>query len=282
MANARGLGRLSTSIWLKLAALAVAGTVLVALGPRLAGDGSRPPVTLLLFIGLLLIAAAGAAMYGAVRLDLGFPSMVAWYAVGYNVLLILVKFVFGPFGLYEVNQSVDFEAFFPVTEVAGAMAAASAVFVLYVSVYLLVYWLATRVQRRLKEPGWVKRLRDKMVANRRAVLLIVGGALMVSATAGTGLLLVMLLAAESGGVYIDFVFSSSGSLFVAVFLASATILVGLHFRDAVSQESLVVGAAGAASLLWLGLCFIALYHMLWVVYILVLTSIWPLRTVVPK
>jgi hypothetical protein len=31
-----------------------------------------------------------------------------------------------------------------------------------------------------------------------------------------------------------------------------------------------------------GLVFLVLFHILWVVYILVVTSIWPLNTVVPK
>ncbi len=33
---------------------------------------------------------------------------------------------------------------------------------------------------------------------------------------------------------------------------------------------------------WLGLGFLALFHVLWIVYVLVLGSIWPFKTVVPK
>lgn len=33
---------------------------------------------------------------------------------------------------------------------------------------------------------------------------------------------------------------------------------------------------------WVGVSLLAVYHVLWVVYILVLTTIWPLRVVVPK
>ena len=36
------------------------------------------------------------------------------------------------------------------------------------------------------------------------------------------------------------------------------------------------------SFFWVGLYFLALYHVLWVVYVLVLTSIWPLKVVTPK
>jgi hypothetical protein len=36
------------------------------------------------------------------------------------------------------------------------------------------------------------------------------------------------------------------------------------------------------SFFWIGLYFLALYHVLWVVYVLVLTSTWPLKVVTPK
>ncbi|MFN2524837.1 MAG: hypothetical protein ABR505_01010 [Actinomycetota bacterium] len=300
MVERKGLRRLPAGAWLKLGAIGLGGAALLAVAPQMAETGTRPPVALLLLVGFLLIAAAGAAVYGAVRSDLGLPGMVAWYAVGYNALLILVKFVFGPFGLYEVNQSVDFEAIGLITNPAGAAMAATTVLILYLAGYLIVYRIATKADR----PSWIARLRDRAVRNRRAVLLVVGGALLVAAAGGTGLLLVMLIFASSGLEYIHFVFSSSASLLVATFLASATILLGLHVREAASlgragglpggvprhevtseipaPEQLVANAAAVAAVFWLGLCFIALYHILWVVYILVLTSIWPLRTVVPK
>jgi hypothetical protein len=44
----------------------------------------------------------------------------------------------------------------------------------------------------------------------------------------------------------------------------------------------VADVGAIVSLFWLGLGFLALYHVLWVVYVLVLGSIWPLRTVTPK
>ena len=45
---------------------------------------------------------------------------------------------------------------------------------------------------------------------------------------------------------------------------------------------LVGDAALLVSVFWLGLGFLALYHALWVVYVLVLTSIWPLKVITPK
>ncbi|HEX2241607.1 MAG TPA: hypothetical protein VHJ82_10780 [Actinomycetota bacterium] len=270
--------RIPGPVWAKLAALAAGSVVLLLVGPRLqGGEGTQPPVALLLPIGLLLITAASTAVYLAVSRDLGFPAMVAWYAVGFHALVILVKFVLGPFGLYEVNQTVDFEAVFgQLSNPAGAIMAAGTVLALYVVVYLIVYRLTT------DRPEGRRRWRDKIPRRRRTILLIVGGAILVAATSGAGIVLSMILIASSGLEYMEFVFSSSASALIAIFLAGASVLVGLHFREASAQRRLVADAAGLAGLLWLGLCFIALYHVLWVVYVLVLTSIWPLRTVVPK
>jgi hypothetical protein len=33
---------------------------------------------------------------------------------------------------------------------------------------------------------------------------------------------------------------------------------------------------------WVGLAFLAIYHVVWVIYIVALTALWPLRVVVPK
>jgi hypothetical protein len=65
-------------------------------------------------------------------------------------------------------------------------------------------------------------------------------------------------------------------------LVIATTLIGSAFRALDRQPQVVAEAGAIVSLFWLGLGFLALYHVLWIVYVLVLGSIWPLRTVVPK
>src|SRR5918993_534349 len=53
-----------------------------------------------------------------------------------------------------------------------------------------------------------------------------------------------------------------------------------------SNRTIVIGAvaivAFAASFFWLGLALIVLYHVMWVVFLLTLVSIWPFRTYTPK
>jgi hypothetical protein len=56
----------------------------------------------------------------------------------------------------------------------------------------------------------------------------------------------------------------------------------LAFRSAAERAQILGDAAVFVSFFWVGLAFLALYHALWVVYILVLTSIWPLKVVSAK
>ena len=69
---------------------------------------------------------------------------------------------------------------------------------------------------------------------------------------------------------------------VAAALAIAATLIGSAFRALERRPQVVPEVGAIVSLFWLGLGFLALYHVLWIVYVLVLGSIWPLKTVVPK
>jgi hypothetical protein len=81
--------------------------------------------------------------------------------------------------------------------------------------------------------------------------------------------------------YLEFVFSSAAGVAVAVSLLVAATLIGSTFRT-LSDLRTPVEFGTIVTLFWVGLGFLALYHVLWIVYVLVLASIWPLRTVVPK
>jgi hypothetical protein len=82
--------------------------------------------------------------------------------------------------------------------------------------------------------------------------------------------------------YLHFVFTSSVSLLVGLTLAGAVALATLAFRSAAERARVLGDAAVLVNLFWVGLAFLAIYQALWVVYVLVLTSIWPLKTVTSK
>jgi hypothetical protein len=100
--------------------------------------------------------------------------------------------------------------------------------------------------------------------------------------ASGGSLLLVLLPLAGGLEYLDFVFSSGLSLVIGVLLACATAFAALAFSSAADRARVIGDASVFMSFFWVGLYFLALYHVLWVVYVLVLTSIWPLKVVTPK
>jgi hypothetical protein len=259
------------SPWLKiLLGFALASLVAQYL-PR--ADGSAaPPVGQLLQVAALVTLFTTGALYVVLRRDLRLPTTVALLAVTYNALIILVKFVLGPYGLYEVNESVDLTGFFNVTDAVGASWTAFVVFVLYLAGYYLVYRIAR---------GRVMRVRDDD-GRRRIVVPFVAAAY---AIVGAGIALTIFVIAGAAGAfdeYVAFVLTSSVSLLVAVALAAAGALAALAFRGTAKRAEIVGDAALITSFFWIGLAFLALYHALWVVYILAVTAAWPLRVVVPK
>lgn len=200
---------------------------------------------------------------------------MAVYAGGYNALIVLVKFVLAPDGFYDVNRDVQLTGLLTVGDNEGAVLTGALVFGLYLAAYVVVYRLCRRGLPAFS--GEPERL-------RRGLLAVLGGALLLSAAGGSVLVFLVLPVLISGSAleYLEFVFTSGASLLIALALAGAVTLAALAFRSVAERAAVVGDAAVLISFFWLGLYFLALYHALWVVYVLILTSVWPLRAVVPK
>jgi hypothetical protein len=246
------------------AAVAIAAT---ALFPRSGGD--RPAIAALALIGTVIAAAMTAAMYVIVRRDLRLPArMAASFAAAFG-LIAVVKFVLAPHGLYDVNAVRELEdVFATVADPGGAVITAAVVFGLYALVYAVLY----RVWNR-RAPGRTRRTRRTV-----AIVFLIAIPLVVLTGAWVIVLLILLAPLQ----YLDFVFTSGVAGLIALALAIAATLIGWTFRRLAVSPQLLADVGAVISLFWLGFAFLALYHVLWIAYVLVLASIWPLRTVVPK
>jgi len=138
--------------------------------------------------------------------------------------------------------------------------------------YALGYWMIHRIV------GGSVRFRSPIRIRRKTLVVGLVGIGLV-ALSGAWLIALALLAAP--GQYLEFVFSSGAGVLMAVALAGAATLIGAAFRT-LGRHAEVADIGAIVTLFWLGLGFLALYHVLWIVYVLVLGSIWPLRTVTPK
>ena len=250
-----------------MGAAAAAAIVATVLFPRSGGD--RPAIASLALIGTVIAVAMTAAVYVIVRRELRLPARIAASFAAAFGLIAIVKFVLAPHGLYEVNAVRALEdAFGTVADPGGAVLTAAAVFGLYAGVYAVLY----RVWQR-RAPGRTRRVRRTVAI----VFLIVIP--LVVLTGAWIILFVILLAPLQ---YLDFVFTSGVAGLVALVLAIAATLIGWTFRRIAVSPQLLADVGAVVSLFWLGFAFLALYHVLWIAYVLVLASIWPLRTVVPK
>jgi hypothetical protein len=131
---------------------------------------------------------------------------------------------------------------------------------------VVIYRVCRRRLVERRPPSW----------KRVLVITLLSGAVLF-ATGGIPLLLLF------GGLeYLGFIFSSAVAGLVALALAGAVTLAAIAFRSTADRAALVGDVALLVSMFWIGLAFLALYHALWVVYVLVLTAIWPLKVITPK
>jgi hypothetical protein len=268
---------LTPALVFKLAVAGALSLAVVMLVPRtVSSNGDVPPVGMLLTTATVVGVICAALLYWGLRSDLGLPATAAAYAVAFNVLVIVVKLGLAPHGFYEVNQSRDLDGLFSIDNGLMAMLAAAAIFVLYVAVYLVLYrYIRVKVQHLAPEDPI-----PRFVSGRALVIAVVVGTFLLIASGGA--LLLVLVPIAAGFDYLDFVFSSSLSVVIGVILACATALAAAAFNSTADRARLVGDASVFMSFFWVGLYFLALYHVLWVVYVLVLTSIWPLKVVTPK
>ncbi len=268
---------LTPSLALKLLVAGALSLAVVSLAPRtVSSSGDVPPVGMLLTTATIVGVICAALLFWGLRSDLGLPATAAAYAVVFNVLVVGVKLALAPHGFYEVNQGRTLDGWFSIDNAFMAFVAAAAVFVLYLGVYVVLYRYFRAKVEHLAPADPIPRI----ASGRAVVIAVVVLTVLLVATGGALLLVLVPLAA--GIEYLDFVFSSSLSLMIGVILACATALAAAAFNSAADRARLVGDASVFMSFFWIGLYFLALYHVLWVVYVLVLTSIWPLKVVTPK
>ena len=148
------------------------------------------------------------------------------------------------------------------------------VFFLYFIVYGLLYIWARR-NVRYPQRGLNLTPRKRAVGLTFAVILPV-------LVLGAGGWMVAVVVLSLPVQYLDLLFSSGVAVLTALALAGATVLAGMVFRSTADQVSVLGTANLLINVFMVGLVFLVLLHVLWVVYVAVLTSLWPLNTVVPK
>jgi hypothetical protein len=252
---------------LALLGMAMTGTALIAPGLALrTGSADHPDY--------VVIAGTGVVMIVLSSLFLAFASRViglgaAWLGLALltNGLILFGKLVLAPFAFYRTTftqgdpfMNVQSAAYFPIL--------AAGVFVAEALVLGLLYaWARGRVTRALG-PEWSALRRTDLVA----ALLTVGVAL------GAVVLLLSSLSLTGYGTMV--VAATGGAAILAALLAGAA--GGGAFREAARTSISVRDTAIVTSVFWLALSMLLVYHVVWVVFMTVLVSLWPLKVVAPS
>jgi len=266
--------------------------------------GSKVPgVITILGVGLVITLFVTAILYFAIKNSLNIPGQFLLFAVLYNALVVIVKFSLAPFSLYVANQSGLSIIFLPSANPLLLSLITAVVFLLYFVVFWFIYFLFQRkLKRELLATDSQATLAPKHKGHK--VLVIIGLALLVGIIIGAGGAAIFLLPllyftgarfsvlefSVLGSQYLGsavleyfgYVFSTWVSLFMALALVGAIFFVTAAFKTAKEQALALRDVSVLVSFFWIGAAFLFIYHALWVVYLLILLTLWPLRVIAPK
>lgn len=221
-------------------------------------------------VGGTLVLTTFLLLYAGVRTALPRARLLALYAVFYNALLIVVKFVLAPAAF--VNTQARPTTFINLGDPFMALLATVTVFILYSAAFLVLFAIHRQIARKaLRIPVLVKPIGTGVIV----ALVCIGIVCFVLFAVAALVLLIPFF------VYLGYVFASALGLVIAVALVAAVIVANEAFREAEKQAIALRDMTVLTSFAWIGLAFIAVYHALWFVYILLLLSLWPLKLLAP-
>lgn len=242
--------------------LVLLGSLAIVFIPRAwyAPAPTSPPVGLVLGVGVGVTAISSAAVYGVLAFRKRFWPRVVILTVVYGAVIALVLFALWPETLHDFTLN---EALTRDQLSSGLVFTAISSFLLYAVATLVIYRSSTkRVQRVLGRIPAPALLTGLFLFLGSATILAV---LLVSAVIAAGAPFTMI---GAGGLF---------GLAIVVGLVASIILELAAFRAAEKQVVSIRNASVLAGLFWVALAILAGYHIAWVIYVLWLTSTWPLK-----
>jgi hypothetical protein len=273
-----GAKRFST-LMVALVLFGLAGSAVMVTVPGLFAGPVRPEFTVFLVAGVAAIVLTAGFFSYIYRLGIGFGRTVLVLAAGYNALIAAVKLGLAPAALYQANREQSFDASLgDPNDLWFYLGVGSVVLLLYLLVFGVMYSVFRRRLRRRSLPSEPPPEQRGRWSNRT---IVVGVVLLVAFAASFLWIMPVVYVGLPTFSYLIYIFSTFGAA-IALALVLAAVLAYKSF-DEVEKRAVRLGDATLlASFFWLGLALILLYHVMWVVFLLTLVSIWPFRTYTPK
>ncbi len=236
---------------------------------------TRPGVISFLGVGLSVLALTVILLLFGLRGILPKGGVFVAAAIAYNALLIVVKFAMGPIAIYAQNDyykanglpagttGVD-PGFQWLTNAWAYPFTAALMAILYGTAFAAIYLIfKSRLRTRLQ-------LHAPLVRPVLQVFVVMFLLAVVGAITLLGLLGFLEYA-------FSIVYAGAVGILIALALVIAIALCSVAFREASEQAALMRNVTLLSTFAWVGLAFIAAYHILWVVFLLTLISLWPLK-----
>jgi hypothetical protein len=273
--GSRNLSTLAVS----LAIFGLACCLVLATTPRLFTGPERPGFAVFLVAGVAVVALT-AVLFGFIdRLGMGFGRTVLVLAAGYNALIAGVKLGLAPAAMYAANSGQAFED--SVMDPNGLwfyLGVGLGVLLLYVLVYVVMYRVFRRRFRRRPLSAEDRPDRRRRLSGKMTVVIVV--ACVVFAASFLWVAPVVFVGLPTL-VYLTYILSTFG-VAITLALVLAAVLAYRTFDEVEKRAARLGDATLLASFFWLGLALIFLYHVMWVVFLVALVSIWPFQTYTPK
>jgi len=230
-------------------------------------SAADPGLISFLGTGLAVLALTAVLFFAGLKRVLPKTGLFLAAALGYNGLLIAVKLSLGPGIVYAAqpytSPGLNFDLHSPLTY--PGIAAITAI--LYGMAFFAIY-AAFRF-------GLQRRLGMKIRFAKQFVQLLV---IMFTLAVVGGVTTIGLLGFFEYAITIAF--AGVLGILIAIALMGAVVLCSVAFKEASDQAVLMRNVALLSTFAWVGLAFIAAYHILWLVFLLTLISLWPLRVVI--
>jgi hypothetical protein len=266
-----------TRALLPVVLMAMAGW-LILLGVPLLGRtaGERPAITTILGVGLGMSICMTATVYWSVVREMRHRNRVFLYTFAFNGLLVIIKFVASPTAVYDASalHLTVFDPFqfggLPVTVLALVIFGAY-------SVAGLVIYLIFRARVR----NAIDRALGTVAAKPHRHRLLVMGliALAIIATGAAGGFIIVLIPVWS---YISILGGTATGVSTAILLVGVLTFASRAFSSVAEEAIALRDLSVLTTFFWLALALLAVYHLLWIVYMLLLVSLFPLKFVAPK
>jgi hypothetical protein len=263
------------SLGLLLAACLLAAFAAVEELPRLdarLGTSGQPGAVTLLGTGVAVSALAAVSLYALLRWGLRLRGTVVGLVIAFNVLVVLVKLSLGPKALYVTNASQSWVGTGGTWQAAGLL-----IFTMYAAVFLFLAWLYRRRALRAIAQG-AQRPVGKVFPTIVLACFFAALVYVVVGIVGSGTD-ALASAPSKFEEYLAFALSGAWGLGLLAALVAAVAFATAAFDSLAHQAVALQSATILASFLFVGLAFLAIDHVLWVSYVLLLVTLWPLRTV---